>query len=117
MFFQIYSNVFWHLRVKRFFFVSLQSGGDDGYYNCEEIPFFEIGSVHHEQYLVNIRLPAVDTNTKIGRVSEIHFVVSCNQVKLLSVHTITQVVISITKFSMVIAHPHAYFLHNWHVVT
>lgn len=66
-------------------FVVLQSGTDDGYYNCEEMPFFEIGSVHYEEYLVNIRLPAVKTNEKIGQVSEIHFVVSCIK-KLQSVY-------------------------------
>lgn len=57
-------------------FVVLQSGTDDGYYKCEEMPFFEIGSVHYEEYLVNIRLPAVKTNEKIGPVADIHFVVS-----------------------------------------
>ena len=40
------------------------------------MPFFEIGSVHYEEYLVNIRLPAVKTNEKIGQVADIHFVVS-----------------------------------------
>lgn len=57
-------------------FVVLQSGTDDGYYKCEEMPFFEIGSVHYEEYLVNIRLPAVKTNEKVGPVADIHFVVS-----------------------------------------
>lgn len=54
-------------------FTKSQSGGDDGYYNCEEIPFFEIGSVHYEEYLVNIRLPPKD-NSNFGQVSEVHFV-------------------------------------------
>ena len=58
----------------------LQSGGDDGYYNCEEIPFFEMGSVHHEEYLVNLRLPYVKANQEIGKVQDIHFVVSCSKI-------------------------------------
>ena len=58
-------------------FVYLQTGGDDGYYDCEEIPFFEIGSVHYDEYLVNIKLPyARHSNERIGLVSEINFVVS-----------------------------------------
>lgn len=55
-------------------FFQSTSGTDDGYYKCEEMPFFEIGSVHYEEYLVNIRLPAVKTNEKIGQVADIHFV-------------------------------------------
>ncbi|KAJ7383344.1 hypothetical protein OS493_028422 [Desmophyllum pertusum] len=31
------------------------------------IPFFEIGAVHYEEYLVNIRLPASKLNEKIGK--------------------------------------------------
>ena len=58
-------------------FVYLQTGGDDGYYDCEEIPFFEIGSVHYDEYLVNIKLPyARHSNERIGLVTEINFVVS-----------------------------------------
>lgn len=55
-------------------FTKSQSGADDGFYNCEEIPFFEIGSVHYEEYLVNIRLPAKHWNNKIGKISEFNFV-------------------------------------------
>jgi len=55
-------------------FTRSQTGGDDGYYSCEEIPFFEVGSVHYEEYLVNIRLPAIKANEKIGKVADIHFV-------------------------------------------
>ena len=54
----------------------LQSGGDDGYYNCEDIPFFEIGNVYYEQYLVNIRLPSLEKNNKIGKITDVNFVVS-----------------------------------------
>ena len=28
------------------------------YYNCSMIPFFELGSLHHDYYLVNLRIPS-----------------------------------------------------------
>lgn len=38
----------------------------DGYpYNCSVIPLFELGSLHHDFYLLNIRLP-VDHKRKIN---------------------------------------------------
>lgn len=56
-------------------FTKSKTGGDDGFYDCEEIPFFEIGAVHYDEYLVNIKLPyARHSNDKIGLVSEINFV-------------------------------------------
>lgn len=55
-------------------FVKSQSGGDDGYYNCEDIPFFEIGNVYYDQYLVNIRLPSLEKNNKIGKITDVNFV-------------------------------------------
>lgn len=42
-------------------------------YNCSAIPLFELGSLHHDFYLLNIRLP-VDTpsmNTNIGHIQDI----------------------------------------------
>lgn len=54
----------------------LQSGSDDGYYNCEDIPFFEIGNVYYEEYLVNVRLPSLVKNNQIGKITDINFVVS-----------------------------------------
>ena len=29
------------------------------YYNCSTIPLFDLGSLHHDYYLVNLRLPSV----------------------------------------------------------
>ncbi|KAK3749215.1 hypothetical protein QZH41_018268 [Actinostola sp. cb2023] len=46
-----------------------------GYYNCDDLPFFEIGSVFHEYYLVNIRLPGHRAqNRGIGQVSGLQLV-------------------------------------------
>ncbi|GLV43238.1 wntless [Carabus blaptoides fortunei] len=47
----------------------------DGYpYNCSSIPLFELGSLHHDYYLLNLRLP-VDTekqmNQHIGHIADI----------------------------------------------
>ena len=56
----------------------MQTTPGEGFYNCEEIPFFEIGSVFYDEYLVNIRLPITshsNKNRNIGPVSELHFVV------------------------------------------
>lgn len=41
-------------------------------YNCSAMPLFELGSLHHDYYLLNLRLP-VDgekSNTRIGRISD-----------------------------------------------
>lgn len=51
----------------------------NGYiYNCETIPLFELGSLHHDYYLLNIRLP-VDTDRKmnlnIGHIKDLHLTV------------------------------------------
>ncbi|CAK1543372.1 unnamed protein product [Leptosia nina] len=46
----------------------------EGYlYNCTTVPLFELGSLYHDYYLLNIRLP-VDTkemNTHIGHIQDI----------------------------------------------
>ncbi|XP_031564321.1 protein wntless homolog [Actinia tenebrosa] len=56
-------------------FKESKNNRDGGYYDCEDIPFFEIGSVYHEYYLVNLRLPVHRSkNRHIGPVSELHFV-------------------------------------------
>ncbi|EDO42569.1 predicted protein [Nematostella vectensis] len=52
---------------------SKSAGG--GIYQCADIPFFEIGSVYHEYYLVNLLLPAHrNKNRFIGKVAEVNFV-------------------------------------------
>ncbi|GFN88098.1 protein wntless [Plakobranchus ocellatus] len=43
-------------------------------YNCELIPFFELGSVFYDYYLINVRLPVSERNdyNKIGSLSDLH---------------------------------------------
>ncbi|XP_072048825.1 protein wntless homolog [Amphiura filiformis] len=48
-------------------------------YDCDPVPLFELGSVHHSHYLLNIRLPVVDENnvqinTDIGALTDMHIV-------------------------------------------
>ncbi|KXJ14740.1 protein wntless homolog [Exaiptasia diaphana] len=48
---------------------------EGGYYNCDDLPFFEIGSVFYNYYLVNVRLPGYRSkNRGIGQVSGLEFV-------------------------------------------
>lgn len=48
---------------------------DEYLYNCNSIPLFELGSLHHDFYLLNIRLP-VDSDMKmnldIGHIHDLH---------------------------------------------
>ncbi|XP_070563291.1 protein wntless homolog [Ptychodera flava] len=50
---------------------------NNGYaYNCDLLPFFELGSAHHDHYLINIRLPIHDkehgpVNLGLGKLSDI----------------------------------------------
>uniref|UniRef100_A0A182K336 Protein wntless n=1 Tax=Anopheles christyi TaxID=43041 RepID=A0A182K336_9DIPT len=48
---------------------------DDYLYNCNTIPLFELGSLHHDFYLLNVRLP-VDSerrmNLDIGHIKDLH---------------------------------------------
>lgn len=47
-------------------------------YSCSTIPLFELGSLHHDYYLLNVRLP-VDSerkmNLKIGNIRDLHLTV------------------------------------------
>lgn len=51
---------------------------DEYLYSCSTIPLFELGSLHHDFYLLNIRLP-VDTDRKmnldIGHIKDLHLTV------------------------------------------
>lgn len=53
-------------------------------YNCSSVPMFELGSLHHDFYLLNVRLPIHSdeepwkkgTNEDLGRLSDMWVVVS-----------------------------------------
>lgn len=53
-------------------------------YNCSSVPMFELGSLHHDFYLLNIRLPVdtvkeswgENTNANLGRLTDMWVVVS-----------------------------------------
>ncbi|KAM9849299.1 protein wntless homolog [Aulostomus maculatus] len=45
------------------------------FYQCDSIPFMELGSVAHKYFLINIRLPVNDTvNVGIGEIKDIYIV-------------------------------------------
>ncbi|ESP00712.1 hypothetical protein LOTGIDRAFT_112162 [Lottia gigantea] len=49
----------------------------DDYYRCELLSFFELGSVHYDYYLINIRLPVYqskDVNLGLGTIKDIHII-------------------------------------------
>jgi len=55
---------------------------DGYYYNCSIMPLFELGSLHHDYYLVNLRIPSafdyeghsVNVDSKIGRLVDLWLV-------------------------------------------
>lgn len=59
------------------FLQTLESEGR--HYDCDFLPFMEIGSVAHKYYLINIRLPVNERkgiNVGIGEIKDIRLVVS-----------------------------------------
>lgn len=51
------------------------------HYDCEPMSLFELSSVHHKHYLINIRLPTKDEhgediNDDIGSIQDMNVVVS-----------------------------------------
>ena len=59
------------------FFQTFENEGR--YYECDLLPFMEVGSVSHKYYLLNIRLPVNDRkkiNVGIGEIKDIRLVVS-----------------------------------------
>lgn len=63
-----------------FFKFSFQTFENEGrYYDCDPLPFMEVGSVAHKYYLLNIRLPVNErkkVNIGIGEIKDIRLVVS-----------------------------------------
>lgn len=63
----------------------LQTYENEGrYYECDLLPFMEVGSVAHKYYLLNIRLPVNERkkiNVGIGEIKDIRLVVSCNLIE------------------------------------
>ncbi|KAK7100191.1 protein wntless homolog [Littorina saxatilis] len=48
-----------------------------GYYNCDLLPFFELGSVFYNHYLINIRIPVIaklKVNHDIGKIQDMQFI-------------------------------------------
>ena len=55
-----------------FLFV-FQSSSEANTWDCEDIPFFELGSLHHDYYLVNMRLPTHrGRNREIGTIEDVY---------------------------------------------
>lgn len=52
----------------------------DGYlYNCSLLPLFELGALHHDYYLLNLRFPVIyDNNRGLGPVADL-WLVAINQ--------------------------------------
>lgn len=47
-------------------------------YECDLLSFFELGSVHYDYYLINVKVPVEpysDVNMKIGKLTDMNMVV------------------------------------------
>ena len=65
-------------RIIEWFFQQKTSVEPGSYYNCDLLPFFELGSVHYNFYLINIRIPVLSkmkVNHDIGKIDDIQFIV------------------------------------------
>lgn len=65
----------------RFLDCDIENKKEGYHYNCSIVPLFELGSLHHDYYLINIRFP-VDSdkqiNTGLGHIEDL-YVVAINQ--------------------------------------
>ncbi|KAJ6662631.1 hypothetical protein lerEdw1_011768 [Lerista edwardsae] len=64
-------------KLKCVFGPSKTKENEGRYYDCEVLPFMEIGTVAHKYYLVNIRLPVNEKkgiNVGIGEIKDLHLV-------------------------------------------
>lgn len=67
--------------IIRFLLQSIENEGR--YYECDLLPFMEVGTVSHKYYLVNIRLPVYErkkVNVGIGEIKDIRLVVRIRHV-------------------------------------
>ena len=65
---------------------------DGYYYNCSTITLFELGSLHHDYYLLNLRLPSIydydgheiNINENLGKLVSYRETTSCRNHKIKS---------------------------------
>jgi len=52
-------------------------------YDCEPLFIFQLGSVPHKRYLLNLKIPTKlqDTNQKIGKIDSIEIIVSYSSIR------------------------------------
>ena len=51
--------------------------------HCDALSFFELGSVHYDYYLVNIRIPiheSTETNLNLGSIRDVNLIVSMHNI-------------------------------------
>lgn len=68
------------IRISLTIYLVLQTYENEGrYYECDLLPFMELGNVAHKYYLLNIRLPVSERkkiNMGIGEIKDIRLAVS-----------------------------------------
>jgi len=50
-------KLYWESQEERNLHCEIDEEKEGYNYMCDQIPFFELGSLHHDFYLLNIRLP------------------------------------------------------------